>query len=200
MNAASWTIEDLTAQVAVALSVDYQGPGDGRAREVPDLRTIRYYTTLGLIDRPAAMRGRTALYGHRHLLQIVALKRLQAKGHSLAELQHRLIGMTDAELAEVAKLPADGIPGATPEVLPNRHRGAFWTERPGPLPPPLPIMEPAGDLPLQGIRLADEITLLFAPARALDQADLEAIRTAAGPLLKLLEQRRLRPKRERSPA
>ena len=73
-----WTIDELGAVVALALSVDYAGQANGRVREVPDRRTIRYYTTLGLIDRPARMRGRTALYGRRHLLQLVAIKRLQA--------------------------------------------------------------------------------------------------------------------------
>src|SRR5947208_8484092 len=101
MNAPSsplWTIEELSAQVALALSVDYAGQGNGRVRDVPDLRTIRYYTTLGLVDRPAAMRGRTGLYGRRHLLQLVAIKRLQTKGLTLAELQGRLVGLTDSEL------------------------------------------------------------------------------------------------------
>ena len=88
-----WTISELGAQVALALSVDYQGPPNGRVRGVPDLRTIRYYTTLGLLDRAADMRGRTALYGRKHLLQLVAIKRLQARGLGLAEIQQQLVGL-----------------------------------------------------------------------------------------------------------
>src|SRR5438874_5871193 len=102
-----WTIEELSAQVALALSVDYEGPGNGRVRGVPDLRTIRYYTTLGLIDRPAAMRGRTALYGQRHLLQLVAIKRLQARGLSLAQVQEQLLGASDVMLERLANEAAD---------------------------------------------------------------------------------------------
>src|SRR6516225_6465985 len=102
-----WTIDELGAMVALALSVGYSGQANGRVREVPDRRTIRYYTTLGLIDRPARMRGRTALYGRRHLLQLVAIKRLQARGATLAELQQQLLGLTDAGLARLARLPAD---------------------------------------------------------------------------------------------
>src|SRR6185437_14316218 len=94
-----WTIDELGAKAAEALAVDYAGPPNDRVRDVPDRRTIRYYTTLGLIDRPAEMRGRTALYGRRHLLQIVAIKKLQALGRSLAEIQHVLTGQTDKELA-----------------------------------------------------------------------------------------------------
>ena len=67
-----WTIEELGERIAEALGGQgYDGVPSGRVRDVPDLRTIRYYTTLGLLDRPAAMRGRTALYGSRHLLQLV---------------------------------------------------------------------------------------------------------------------------------
>src|SRR5436190_12069671 len=100
-----WTIDELGTQAALALSVDYAGAPNGRVREVPDRRTIRYYTTLGLIDRPAEMRGRTALYGRRHLLQLVAIKRLQARGDSLAQLQKRLLGCTNAQLEAIARLP-----------------------------------------------------------------------------------------------
>src|SRR5919202_1029774 len=91
-----WTLDELCAQVALALAADYAGQASGRVREVPDRRTIRYYTTLGLVDRPAAVRGRTALYSTRHLLQLVAIKRLQARGLTLAEVQRRLLGLTDS--------------------------------------------------------------------------------------------------------
>ena len=64
----------------MALAVDYHGQPSGRVRAVPDRRAIRCTSTIGLIDRPVAHRGRTALYGPRHLLQLVAVKRLQARG------------------------------------------------------------------------------------------------------------------------
>src|SRR3954469_9423184 len=121
-----WTIDELTAHVALALAEDYAGQDNGRVRAIPDLRTARYYTTLGLIDRPVAMRGRTALYGRRHLLQLVAIKRLQAKGQTLAELQQQILGLTDAELAGIAKLPVATNDGA----LPERRSCNFWMERP----------------------------------------------------------------------
>ena len=111
-----WTIDELGERVAEALGgPGYDGVPSGRVRDVPDLRTIRYYTTLGLLDRPAAMRGRTALYGPRHLLQLVAIKRLQARGLSLAAVQERVVGLSDASLrrlaaAEAAALKADATP------------------------------------------------------------------------------------------
>jgi hypothetical protein len=52
------------------------------------------------------MRGRTALYGRRHLLQLVAIKRLQAAGRTLAEVQEELAAASDERLERVADLPA----------------------------------------------------------------------------------------------
>src|SRR5262245_18184089 len=100
-----WTLNELTAHVALALAEDYDGAPNGRVRDVPDPRTIRYYTTLGLLDRPGELRGRTALYGRRHLLQLVAIKRLQAQGLTLQQVQERLLGLTDGDLERTARLP-----------------------------------------------------------------------------------------------
>src|SRR3954469_2891373 len=100
-----WVLDELCAEVERVLAEQTIGPSDGRVRQVPDLRTIRYYTTLGLLDRPAEMRGRTALYGRRHLLQLVAIKRLQAHGLTLQQIQEKLLGQTDAALRRIAQVP-----------------------------------------------------------------------------------------------
>ena len=41
-------------------------------------------------DRRPALRGRTALYGPRHLAQVVTIKRWQSEGRTLAEIQRQL--------------------------------------------------------------------------------------------------------------
>ena len=166
MNAAGWTLDELTERVGQALARAacagaYPGPPNGRVRQVPDRRAIRWYTTIGLVDRPLAMRGRTALYGPRHLRQLVAIKRCQADGLSLAEIQTRLVGADDAVLAEVAGLavvgPADPDPGepgsvgGAPVVTDGDGAGApvvradrrFWAERPA-APVPVPTGVPTG--------------------------------------------------------
>ena len=150
-------------------------------------RTIRYYSTLGLIDRPAEMRGRTAFYGRRHLLQLVAIKRLQAKGQSLANLQQQLLGLSDMEIAAIARLPAQP---SGPKPPRDRRSAAFWTESAAPAEKQDPVQS-ASSTPLQGVELSDSVTLLLHPARALEADDLEAIRVVAAPLLKLLQTRRL---------
>src|SRR5436853_6482978 len=103
-----WTLDELVLRVADVLAgAAYPGAPNGRVRDVPDRRAVRWYTTIGLVDRPAAMRGRTALYGPRHLLQLVAVKRRQAQGRSLAEIQAELTGATDATLRRVADVPSE---------------------------------------------------------------------------------------------
>ena len=181
-----WTLDELCDRVERALAVDYPGQASGRVRDVPDRRTIRYYTTLGLIDRPAAMRGRTALYGVRHVLQLTAVKRLQAQGLSLADVQARLVGLTDAGLRQLARLPADFDFGAAangePAAGADRRAERFWSAPPA---------EPAPPRSLLGVPLADGATLLLEAARPPDEHDLSALRAAAAPLLTLLRSRRL---------
>jgi DNA-binding transcriptional MerR regulator len=118
MQETRWTLDELAERVDTALAVDYHGQPSGRVRAVPDRRAIRWYTTIGLIDRPVAHRGRTALYGPRHLLQLVAVKRLQAKGLPLVAIQRELAGATDTQLARVARIPAAVRPAAASDPLP----------------------------------------------------------------------------------
>jgi DNA-binding transcriptional MerR regulator len=90
---------------------------------VPNERLVRWYVTVGLVDPPLSRRGRVARYGRRHLLQLVAVKRLQAEGRSLAEIQTELAGATDEALAAVARVPDTPL---LPKVLPAAP-ARFWT-------------------------------------------------------------------------
>ena len=74
---------------------------DQRVQAAPDARTIRYYQTSGLLDRPSRYDGRTARYGQRHLLQLVAVRTLQSNGLSLAQVQTMLAGATTSELQQI---------------------------------------------------------------------------------------------------
>jgi DNA-binding transcriptional MerR regulator len=186
------TLEVLVNLVADILATGYEEPANGQVRAVPDVRTIRYYTTIGLVDRPLAMQGRTGLYGWRHVLQLVAIKRLQAEGLSLVEIQQRLIGMPDQQLAALAQLPAVNTQFAPSESTTPRD-GNFWKTRPAPVAasgPPTPTAAAAINL-LQGIELGTGITLLITPSRTIQPDDLEAIRQAAVPLLNCLTQRQI---------
>jgi DNA-binding transcriptional MerR regulator len=136
-----WKIDELAQVVEAALdTADYGGQESGRVRSVPDARTIRYYTTLGLLDKPAEMRGRTAYYGRRHVLQLVAIKRLQSQGRPLTDVQQVLAGADDRRLRRCAALPAGfwervSIPrgdtaAAGVEGIGRQRSDAFWKQAP----------------------------------------------------------------------
>jgi DNA-binding transcriptional MerR regulator len=220
MEEPPWTLDELAERVDAALAVGYAGQSSGRVRAVPDRRAIRWYTTIGLIDRPVAHRGRTALYGPRHLLQLVAVKRLQAKGLPLVAIQQELAGATDSQLARVAH-PAPGsaaplaalAPGggglqSSPDALDAQvraatrpgvggraRRGGFWREQPAAFAAaavPVASAGPAAVVAtLRGVRLGEGTTLLLEPGQELDAADLQAILDAAEPLLAVLRERGL---------
>jgi DNA-binding transcriptional MerR regulator len=179
-----WTLGELSDRVADALAVDYDGQPSGRVRELPNSRTIRWYTTIGLVDRPAAMRGRTAMYSRRHLLQLVAVKRLQAAGRALADIQRDLVGATEETLERIAVVPQ-----AVPR--PVSRPGRFWAAAPA-----AAGNSDNGDTVnnvdntvaarVHGIRLNDTVTVLLGATRAPTDDEIAAIEAAAAPLLDLL--------------
>jgi DNA-binding transcriptional MerR regulator len=201
---ALWTLPELVAEVAARIAA-LPAPKNGQVRAVPDERTVRYYVTLGLLDRPSAMRGRTALYGPRHVAQVVAIKRLQTMGRSLSEIQALWPTLDDPTLARMSgvALPAAGKPAA---------RAEFWKREPEQvdaaargqralLAAAAPAAGPHGAPGTTGtaavelrIELAPQIVLSLAVVDGrvtVSPADVRAIRAAAAPLLAELAMRRL---------
>jgi DNA-binding transcriptional MerR regulator len=194
-----WTLDELLDRVRTALAAaEYPGAPNGRVRDVPDRRAVRWYATTGLVDRPVAIRGRKALYGPRHLLQLVAVKRRQAEGRSLAQIQAELAGAADTTLAAIARVPEAVLAAADAyvEVAPPRAR--FWAAEPVPASEPAPAA-PAEPMPappadpvlatLAGVQLPGGAVLLLPVHPGPD--DLAAINSAAQPLLDLLAARGL---------
>jgi DNA-binding transcriptional MerR regulator len=69
-----------------------------RVRDIPTARTVRYYTTNSLVDKPVAMVGVNALYGYRHLLQILAIKYLQSQYLPLVKIRSLIKNADNREL------------------------------------------------------------------------------------------------------
>lgn len=126
MSTALNTLPELVAAIAAAMA-GWPDPDNGQVRATPDERTLRWYGTIGLMDRPLSWRGRTALYGERHRLQVLAVKRLQLAGWAIAAIQERLIAADDGDLAAVAAGEA-GAPRSEPPPEPTapRRNAPFW--------------------------------------------------------------------------
>jgi hypothetical protein len=202
---ALWTLEELEERVAAELGgPNYAGVANGRIRDVPDLRTIRYYTALGLVDRPLALRNRKGLYGVRHLLQLVAIKRLQARGMSLAAIQECLLGITDAALRQLVDprfaTPEGRVPSPAPAPMTKARTENVWR---GSVPVLAQTSTTSTSAPIDeeraaqttaavvSVYLGDEMVLSLAPRRPLEQEDVRLIRTVAAPLIEVLKLREL---------
>jgi DNA-binding transcriptional MerR regulator len=173
----AWTLASLCERARTALEAGSVGQTNGQVRDIPDERTVRYYTTLGLLDRPAAMRGRVALYGRRHLLQIVAIKRLQARGLKLAAIQRELLGIPDRALEKIARLPPGaGAPTGAEERL------AFWKARPA-----AAAREANASGSLRMVELGGGVHVLIENCGPVAGNALERLRAAAQPLLAEIE-------------
>ncbi len=75
-------------------------PSD-RIAETLNERSLRYYITEGLVDRPLGKEGTAALYGFRHLLQILAVKRLQGSYLPIKRIREVLAGKSNEELERI---------------------------------------------------------------------------------------------------
>ena len=175
----TWTLSELVAEAASRLE-QLPPPKNGQVRAVPDERTIRYYATIGLLDRPAAMRGRTAQYGPRHLAQVVAIKRMQTAGHSLAEIQAMWPTLDDATLTRMS--------GVRVTAKAKAARKEFWKRE----------AEATGDgemarvaEPRAARRPAFSLVVTIPDSISLSPADVRALRAAAAPLVAELANRGL---------
>lgn len=204
-----FTLRELAAQAAGFLSSADVDQESGRVSDVPSSRTIRYYASHGLLDAPTDWEGRTAIYGMRHVMQLVAIKRLQARGATLAQIQERLHGLPEAKLVEIAQidmtgldmtgLDVGGIDSDSAEVeevgevepATNPRRGdSFWAARGTRKRDGAAAEKVAPEV--EALRLDDDALLIIEGlARSLDEDDIHALRVAAEPLLHLLKARRI---------
>jgi DNA-binding transcriptional MerR regulator len=142
-----WTIDELIRECGRVL-VDEPQPS-GRVTDIPDLRTVRYYAALGLLDPPRAYDKKKALYDEHHLQQLLAIKRLQRDGLALAEIQKKLAGASSSKLRALSDPPKE----------------RFWARKP---------RMPA---PVEAFRVAPGATLLLeGAARSITDEDARALR------------------------
>lgn len=159
---------ELLAAVAALLDGAGIAAGDGRVADRLTARTLRYYRSLGMVDPPAARQANTNLFSRRHALQMAAARAVQAAERApIAEVQRRLHGLTDTDLAATFAAAARAADGPAPAP-----RAAFWAA-------PAVAADPAAAAPASTPALvlaaAPGVTVtLTGAARALDPAAIAA--------------------------
>lgn len=94
----SFSIEQLSEQVNSWCAEHEVAPVSGQAGENVSERNIRYYRTLGLVDAPEG-----GGYAEKHLLQLIAIRLLQAQGLPLRRIRELLYGRSLEELRAVRR-------------------------------------------------------------------------------------------------
>jgi DNA-binding transcriptional MerR regulator len=98
-------------------------PANGQAGERITERNIRYYRSRGLLDAPGGDDiGRKRGFTEKHLLQLKAIRLLQARGLPLDQIQARIHGRSLDELRslerlELRQLAGDAGDGGLPEAV-----------------------------------------------------------------------------------
>ena len=80
----------------------------GTVTTVPDERTIRYYLAEGLIVTPGEKQGTASVFEYLNLLQLVAIKKLQAEHLPIRKIRELVAGRSEQELESLL-----GIGGAS---------------------------------------------------------------------------------------
>lgn len=101
MAAESYSIPDLANAVNDWCREHGIAPANGQAAEDLSERSLRYYRTIGLLDAPDAGGGRG--YGEKHLLQLIAVRLLQARGLPLRRIRELLQSRTLEELRRIQR-------------------------------------------------------------------------------------------------
>jgi DNA-binding transcriptional MerR regulator len=96
-----WTIQELAEAVNAWCRDRTLQPANGQAASELSARTLHYYRSAGLLDAPESGAGRA--YGRRHLLQLKAIRILQAHGLPLSRIQQLLFARSEEELQKIAE-------------------------------------------------------------------------------------------------
>lgn len=115
--------EDLTIEELVAASGELLAqvaPRQTRYKvtDRPDARTIRYYINQNLMDKPISYTGGRARYGGRHVLRLLAIKKLQADHLTLTKIKSLLSQRSDEEILGVVPAPESVLEPTAPALAP----------------------------------------------------------------------------------
>lgn len=121
------TIDELAAAADKYLSQLVPHQSRYKVQATPDTRTIRYYTSRGLLPKPGGTQGGRARYQGSHLLRLILIKKLQAEYQSLKRITQIMKSLSDAAILN--------------QLFPGRRNAAPPAPQPSPPGEPVFIFE-----------------------------------------------------------
>lgn len=128
-------VAELAGEAARILTESGLAQERGTVTEVPDERTIRYYLTEGLISPAEDKQGTASVFGYRHLLQLLVVKKLQSQHLPIRKIRDLVDGRTERELERL--LGAEGGAAVKNEALSYLEK-LLTKPAPAPQSPPAP--------------------------------------------------------------
>lgn len=108
-------VAELAGEAARILTESGLAQERGTVSEVPDERTIRYYLTEGLVPPADDKQGTASVFGYRHLLQLLVVKKLQSQHLPIRQIRELVDGRTERELERL--LGTDGSTAVKNEAM-----------------------------------------------------------------------------------
>ena len=108
-------VAELAGEAARILTESGLAQERGTVSEVPDERTIRYYLAEGLVPPAEDKQGTASVFGYRHLLQLLVVKKLQSEHLPIRKIRDLVDGRTERELERL--LGAEGSTAVKNEAL-----------------------------------------------------------------------------------
>jgi DNA-binding transcriptional MerR regulator len=91
-------VAELAGEATRILTESGLAQARGTVSEVPDERTVRYYLTEGLVPPAEDKQGTASVFGYRHLLQLLVVKKLQSEHLPIRKIRDLVDGRTEREL------------------------------------------------------------------------------------------------------
>lgn len=102
---AEFNIDELVEQSARMIELFVPKQERYKVTDYPDARTVRFYITRGLMDKPNRYNGQRAIYGSKHLLQLITIKYFQSEYLSIKKIHEIIDGLCQDELLKLIKNP-----------------------------------------------------------------------------------------------
>jgi DNA-binding transcriptional MerR regulator len=125
-------VAELAGEAAKILADSGLAQERGTVSEVPDERTIRYYLAESLIPPAEEKQGTASVFGYRHLLQLLVVKKLQSQHLPIRKIRDLVNGRSERELERL--LGTEGVGAVRNEALSYLEQLLTKTQLPSPPP------------------------------------------------------------------